>query len=109
MAGEFDRRRRLIVEGLNALPGVRCPMPRGAFYAFANISGLFGRRTPDGRTLGGSVDVTAFLLEHARVAVVPGVDFGSDAVRLSMRRAPNHPRGGAHAAAIGSAERGRRE
>jgi aspartate aminotransferase len=79
MAGEFDRRRRLIVEGLNALPGVRCGMPRGAFYAFANVSGLFGRRTPDGHTLGGSVDVTAFLLEHARVAVVPGIDFGSDA------------------------------
>jgi aspartate aminotransferase len=84
MAGEFDRRRRLIVEGLHALPGVRCAMPAGAFYAFANVSGLFGRRTPDGQTLRGSVDVTAFLLEHAKVAVVPGVDFGSDAhVRLS--------------------------
>jgi aspartate aminotransferase len=84
MAGEFDRRRRIIVEGLNALPGVRCGMPRGAFYAFANVAGLFGLRTPDDQTLRGSVDVTAFLLEHARVAVVPGVDFGSDAhVRLS--------------------------
>ena len=84
MAGEFDRRRRLIVTGLNALPGVHCAMPKGAFYAFANVSGLFGRLSPDGSRLGGSVDVTAFLLEHARVAVVPGVDFGSDAhVRLS--------------------------
>jgi aspartate aminotransferase len=84
MAGEFDRRRRIIVEGLNALPGVRCAMPKGAFYAFANVAGLFGRRTPDDQTLRGSVDVTAFLLEQARVAVVPGVDFGSDAhVRLS--------------------------
>jgi aspartate aminotransferase len=87
MAGEFDRRRRLIVGGLNALPGVRCVMPRGAFYAFANVSGLFGRtwRRPEGDlTLKGSVDVTAFLLEAARVAVVPGKDFGSDAhVRLS--------------------------
>jgi aspartate aminotransferase len=84
MAGEFDRRRRLIVEGLNALPGVRCAMPKGAFYAFANVSGLFGRQAPGGEVLRGSVDVTAFLLEHAKVAVVPGVDFGSDAhVRLS--------------------------
>ena len=88
MAGEFDRRRRLIVAGLNELPGVRCVMPRGAFYAFANVAGLFGRRAPaaDGaeRVLRGSVDVTAFLLEHAQVAVVPGVDFGSDDhVRLS--------------------------
>jgi aspartate aminotransferase len=84
MAGEFDRRRRLIVEGLNALPGVRCVMPKGAFYAFANVSGLFGRQAPDGVALKGSADVAAFLLERARVAVVPGVDFGSDAhVRLS--------------------------
>jgi aspartate aminotransferase len=84
MAGEFDRRRRLIVSGLNALPGVRCTMPKGAFYAFANVSGLFGRRTPEGRPLAGSTDAAAFLLDHARVAVVPGVDFGSDAhVRLS--------------------------
>ena len=84
MAGEFDRRRRLIVSGLNALPGVRCTMPKGAFYAFANVSGLFGRRTPEGPPLAGSTDTAAFLLDHARVAVVPGVDFGSDAhVRLS--------------------------
>jgi aspartate aminotransferase len=87
MAGEFDRRRRLIIAGLNALPGVSCVMPRGAFYAFANVSGLFGRtwRRPEGAVrLEGSLDVTSFLLEQARVAVVPGKDFGSDAhVRLS--------------------------
>ena len=81
MAGEFDRRRRLIVQGLNALPGVSCGMPKGAFYAFANVSGLFGRewKSPEGsKVLKGSLDVTAFLLEEAKVAVVPGVDFGSD-------------------------------
>jgi aspartate aminotransferase len=87
MAAEFDRRRRLIVSGLNTLPGVSCVMPKGAFYAFANVSGLFGRtwQTPDSPTqLKGSLDVTAFLLEEARVAVVPGLDFGSDEhVRLS--------------------------
>ncbi|OLC17290.1 MAG: aspartate aminotransferase [Candidatus Rokubacteria bacterium 13_1_40CM_69_27] len=85
MAAEFDRRRRIIVEGLRALPGVRCAMPTGAFYAFANVSGLFGRHLPgSGQALAGSADVTEFLLEHAQVAVVPGVDFGSDAhVRLS--------------------------
>jgi aspartate aminotransferase len=87
MAGEFDRRRRLIIAGLNALPGIRCGLPKGAFYAFANVSGLFGRTwpKPEGAvTLKGSLDVTAFLLEAARVAVVPGRDFGSDAhVRLS--------------------------
>jgi aspartate aminotransferase len=87
MAGEFDRRRHLIVQGLNALPGVSCVMPKGAFYAFANVSGLFGRewRSPEGvKVLKGSLDATAFLLEEAKVAVVPGVDFGSDDhVRLS--------------------------
>jgi aspartate aminotransferase len=87
MAGEFDRRRRLVIAGLNALPGVRCAMPRGAFYAFANVSGLFGRtwaRPAGAVTLKSSLDVTGFLLEEARVAVVPGRDFGSDAhVRLS--------------------------
>src|SRR5213594_2391422 len=87
MAGEFDRRRRLIIGGLNALPGVSCVMPKGAFYAFANFAGLFGRTWTQGQTrtaLAGSLDVTGFLLEAARVAVVPGLDFGSDAhVRLS--------------------------
>jgi aspartate aminotransferase len=87
MAGEFDRRRHLIVKGLNAIPGFSCVMPKGAFYAFLNVSGLFGRewRSPEGpKTLKGSLDVTAFLLEEAKVAVVPGVDFGSDDhVRLS--------------------------
>ena len=87
LLGEFDRRRHLIVKGLNAIPGFACVMPKGAFYAFLNVSGLFGRewRSPEGpKTLKGSLDVTAFLLEEAKVAVVPGVDFGSDDhVRLS--------------------------
>lgn len=83
MAGEFDRRRRVMVEGLNAIPGVRCVVPGGAFYAFPNVAALFGRRW-QGRLLHGSADVTAFFLEAARVAVVPGLDFGSDAhIRLS--------------------------
>jgi aspartate aminotransferase len=77
MAGEFDRRRRVIVEGLNRIPGLRCPLPQGAFYAFPDVSGLFGRRW-NGQPLRGSADVTTFLLEAARVAVVPGADFGSD-------------------------------
>ena len=77
MAGEFDQRRRTIVAGLNRIPGFRCPMPQGAFYAFPDVSGLFGRRL-NGQALSGSAAVTTFLLEAARVAVVPGADFGSD-------------------------------
>jgi aspartate aminotransferase len=83
MAGEFDRRRRVIVEALNAIPSIRCVMPKGAFYVFPNISGLFGKRWKGG-TLKGSADVCAFLLEEALIATVAGVDFGSDAhIRLS--------------------------
>jgi aspartate aminotransferase len=83
MAGEFDRRRRVIVEALNAIPGVSCVMPKGAFYVFPNISGLFGKRWKGG-TLKGSADVCAFLLDEALIATVAGVDFGSDAhIRLS--------------------------
>jgi aspartate aminotransferase len=83
MAGEFDRRRRVIVAGLNAMPGVRCVMPRGAFYAFPNVAGLYGKRWRGG-VIGGSASLAEFLLEEARIAVVAGVDFGSDAhVRLS--------------------------
>ena len=83
MAGEFEGRRRAIVEGLNRVPGIRCGLPHGAFYAFPDVSGLFGRRWRDG-ALRTSGDVTAFLLEEARVAVVPGADFGSDRhLRLS--------------------------
>ena len=83
MAGEFDRRRRVIIDALNAIPGVRCVMPKGAFYAFPNVAGLFGRRSKSG-ILRGSAGVCAFLLDEARIATVAGVDFGSDAhIRLS--------------------------
>ena len=83
MAAEFDRRRRAIVGRLQAMPGIRCVVPRGAFYAFPNVSGLFGRAWRGG-TLCGSADVCAFLLEEARIAAVPGVEFGSDShIRLS--------------------------
>jgi aspartate aminotransferase len=83
MVGEFDRRRRVIVSGLNAMPGVHCVMPRGAFYAFPSVAGLLGRSWKGGR-LEGSAHVTEFLLEEARIATVAGVDFGSDDhIRLS--------------------------
>ncbi len=72
-----------MVEGLNRISGIRCPRPAGAFYVFPNVSELFGKIW-QGRALKGSSDVTAFLLEAARVAVVPGLDFGSDRhIRLS--------------------------
>jgi aspartate aminotransferase len=83
MAGEFDQRRRVIIDGLRAIPGITCVMPKGAFYAFPNVSGLFEMRWK-GRVLGGSTGITEFLLDEARIATVAGVDFGSDDhIRLS--------------------------
>jgi len=78
MVAAFAERRRLLVDGLNTLPGVRCSMPQGAFYAFPNVSALYGSQTPSGATLADSLAVTAYLLEEARVAVVPGGPFGSE-------------------------------
>lgn len=64
--GEYRRRRDLIVAGLNAIPGVRCPMPHGAFYAFPNVS-AFGRP---------SAELAESLLAEAGVALLPGTAFG---------------------------------
>lgn len=83
MREEFDRRRRFIVERLKAIPSIHCVEPLGAFYVFPNISAYFGRRFR-GWVIHGSTDLAAYLLEEAKVAVVPGLDFGSDDhVRLS--------------------------
>jgi aspartate aminotransferase len=68
---EFDRRRQEIVVGLNAIAGVSCVTPGGAFYVFPNVSGLFGKRTPGGKALQNSDDFADYLLQDAQVAVVP--------------------------------------
>ncbi|MCW5829994.1 MAG: pyridoxal phosphate-dependent aminotransferase [Deltaproteobacteria bacterium] len=81
---EFDRRRRYIVERLNRIPGISCFTPKGAFYAFPNISGLLGKKTPSGKTLTDSMGVAAWLIEEHNVAVVPGAPFGAEGfMRLS--------------------------
>ena len=77
MVGEFHKRRDVIVQRLNAIPGVRCLKPQGAFYVFPNFSGLFGRSFAS-KALTSPGDVADFLLEEAKVAVVPGEDFGSN-------------------------------
>lgn len=77
MIGEFDKRRRYIVERLNAMDGVTCALPKGAFYVFPNVSGLFGRNWGE-KKISGSDDVNDFILEEAKVAVVAGSAFGDD-------------------------------
>ena len=83
MRAEFDKRRKYMVERLNAMPGVSCTTPKGAFYAFPNFSSHYGKRWKGG-VIKSSTDLAAYLLEEAQVAIVPGLDFGSDShARLS--------------------------
>lgn len=84
MRGEFERRRRYLLERIQSIPGITCVPPEGAFYAFPNVAAFYGKKIPRGRKISGSADLTAYLLQEARVTVVPGVAFGSDKhIRLS--------------------------
>jgi aspartate aminotransferase len=76
MRGVFDRRRRRIHELLDAIPGVTCVRPQGAFYAFPNLSALLGRQI-GGRTPMTTLELADLILEQARVAIVPGEAFGA--------------------------------
>jgi aspartate aminotransferase len=72
MLEEFDKRRKYLVGELNAMSSVRCLTPTGAFYAFPNTSGLYGDK------LKNSSELAMYLLDEAKVALVPGDAFGDD-------------------------------
>jgi aspartate aminotransferase len=76
MAREFQKRRDAIVDGLNGISGLRCLTPQGAFYVFPNVSALLGK-IAKGKKLASPCALADYLLEEAKVAVVPGEDFGS--------------------------------
>jgi aspartate aminotransferase len=79
----FDRRRKTIVAGLNAIDGIVCPTPEGAFYVYPDVTGLLGR-TWGGVTPTTSLELADLMLEQAEVAAVPGEAFGpSGFLRLS--------------------------
>ncbi|NBO07255.1 MAG: pyridoxal phosphate-dependent aminotransferase [Actinobacteria bacterium] len=83
MGEAFDRRRKLIVKLLNEIPGVSCPMPKGAFYAYPSVKGVLNKEI-NGRTPTTSAELATIILEEAEVAVVPGEAFGpSGYLRLS--------------------------
>jgi len=83
MVSEFDKRRKYMVERLNNIKGVTCIKPVGAFYAFPNVSSYYGRSFK-GNSIKSSMDLSAYLLDEAKVAVVPGAAFGDDRyIRLS--------------------------
>jgi aspartate aminotransferase len=89
MRVQFDRRRRYVAERLARMPGIHLDsIPEGAFYIFPRVSDLYGRPTGGG-AIEGSVMFAERLLEHARVAVVPGLPFGSDRhIRISYAYSP---------------------
>lgn len=76
MRSAFDRRRLVMHQMLNAIPGVECPEPQGAFYAYPDMSGLLGVELA-GRTASTTVELADLILEEAKVAFVPGEAFGA--------------------------------
>lgn len=83
MVAEFDKRRKFMVRWLNEIRGIKCITPKGAFYAFPNVSALFGKKFKD-KEIKDSFDLAEFLLNEAKVAVVPGAPFGApENIRLS--------------------------
>jgi len=83
MVVEFAKRRDYMLERLNAIPGISCSKPGGAFYLYPNVSAYFGRAY-QGRPVNNATDLANLLLEVSEVAVVPGIAFGGDDfIRLS--------------------------
>ena len=72
----FAARRTLVSDALNAIDGMDCFVPEGAFYVYPNISGLLGRTTPEGKRLETDEDFVSYLLESQGVATVQGAAFG---------------------------------
>ncbi|MBI5647302.1 MAG: aminotransferase class I/II-fold pyridoxal phosphate-dependent enzyme [Ignavibacteriae bacterium] len=83
MAAEFEKRRNYVVYKLQSIPGVSCPMPRGAFYAFPNVSSYYEKEF-EGVPIRNSYGMAYYLLKHAHVAIIAGEAFGSDEfIRIS--------------------------
>jgi aspartate/methionine/tyrosine aminotransferase len=76
MRDAFDRRRRLMIGMLGDTPGVECPEPEGAFYAFPSVEGLLGRDL-DGASASTTLELAGLLLDQIKIAVVPGEAFGA--------------------------------
>jgi aspartate aminotransferase len=94
MRQEFEARRDLVCQRLSALPRVRCPIPGGAFYAFFNVAGHFGR-TLAGVKVTDSASFCQAALEQAHVNLVPGSAFGAEGyVRLSFATSRDQINGG---------------
>ena len=83
MRETYDRRRRIAFDKLNAMPGIVCSEPQGAFYVFPSVEGLLGRDVA-GRAIDSAMTFCEVMLEAAKVAMVPGEGFGAPGyVRIS--------------------------
>ena len=83
MVKDLRPKRDFLVEQLNAISGITCPTPSGAFYAYPNVAGLLGRRYSGGK-ISTTAELATYLLEKAHLACVPGEPFGSPShLRLS--------------------------
>ncbi|MFZ4263678.1 pyridoxal phosphate-dependent aminotransferase [Sphingobacterium sp. HJSM2_6] len=84
MKEAFVRRRQLVYDLLNAIPGVKTNLPDGAFYFFPQINSFFGKKDPNGQVIANSSDLALYLLNFGHVATVGGDSFGNDNyIRLS--------------------------
>jgi aspartate aminotransferase len=84
MRDEYRRRRDLVVDALNRMPGISCHRPEGAFYVYPNIAGCIGKTTPKGVKIEKDEDFALALLEEGHVALVHGAAFGmSPYLRIS--------------------------
>jgi aspartate aminotransferase len=84
MRAAFDDRRKKMLALLRAIPHVECREPKGAFYAFPDLSYYVGKKSPEGSVLDDDVQLCDWLVEVGKVAVVPGSGFGAPGfVRLS--------------------------
>ena len=84
MRDSFKLRRDFVVDSLNSIPGVKCFKPKGAFYAFPDVSAYFGKTTPKGQKIETSTDLIMYLLDDVQIATVPGDAFGEpNGIRLS--------------------------
>ncbi|VVE27684.1 aspartate aminotransferase [Pandoraea iniqua] len=82
---QYTARRDLVVEQLNAVEGLHCAKPVGAFYAYPSCAGVIGKRTPEGKVINNDTDFILYLLDTQDVAVIQGEAFGiSPAFRLSF-------------------------
>ena len=79
MRQAFERRRDLIVRLAKDIPGLGVNVPEGAFYLFPKCDSFYGKKTPDGKTIGNSTDLAMYLLEEGHVATVGGDAFGDPA------------------------------